>query len=43
MTSTLPETFAPRAAVPEPDLTPDEIVARAEELAAGLPARQAET
>ncbi|WP_431995819.1 acyl-CoA dehydrogenase family protein [Streptomyces griseoflavus] len=43
MTSTLPETSPPRAAVPEPDLTPDEIVARAEELAALLPARQAET
>lgn len=43
MTPTLPETSAPCAAVPEPDLTPDEIVSRAQELAASLAGRQAET
>ncbi|AKL71149.1 MULTISPECIES: acyl-CoA dehydrogenase family protein [Streptomyces] len=43
MTTTLPETFTGPVAPPEPDLTPDEIVARAEELASTLVERQAET
>jgi 3-hydroxy-9,10-secoandrosta-1,3,5(10)-triene-9,17-dione monooxygenase len=43
MTTTVPETFTGPVAPPEPDLTPDAIVARAEELAATLTERQAET
>ncbi|MEV6080308.1 acyl-CoA dehydrogenase family protein [Streptomyces sp. NPDC052069] len=44
MTTTLPGTFAAGpVSPPEPDLTPDELVARAEALAATLVERQAET
>lgn len=43
MTTTLADTVAAPAAPPEPDLTPDEVVARAEALAATLVERQAET